>query len=54
MAQSNPFLVAYNHEIEGIFAKSVPRKVAMPCVVEYVKSVIFEFGYGEKKKGAEQ
>ena len=48
MAHSNPFLVVYDNETEGIFAISVPSKATKPWVVEYVKSVIYELGYGER------
>ena len=49
MAHSNPLLVVYDNGTEGIFAISVPSKATTPWVVEYVKSVIYELGYGEMK-----
>ena len=49
MAHANPFLVVYDNETEGVFAISVPSKATRPWVVEYVKSVIYELGYGEMK-----
>ena len=49
MAHANPFLVVYDNETEGVFAISVPSKATKPWVVEYVKSVIYELGYGEMK-----
>ena len=47
MAHANPFLVVYDNEREGVFAISVPGEATRPWVVEYVKSVIYELGYGE-------
>ena len=49
MAHAYPFLVVYDNETEGVFAISVPSKATRPWVVEYMKSVIYELGYGEIK-----
>ena len=48
-AHANPFLIVYDNETEGVFAISVPSKATKPWVVEYVKSIVYELGYGEMK-----
>ena len=40
-AHSNPFLIIYDNETEGVFAISVTSKATKPWVVEYVKSIIY-------------
>ena len=49
-AHENPFLVLYDNETEAIFAIAVSSKsTAKPWIVEYVKNIIHELGYGELK-----
>ena len=49
-AHENPFLVLYDNETEAIFAIAVSSKAtAKPWIVEYVKNVIYELGYGDLK-----
>ena len=48
-AHRNPFLVLYDNETEAIFATAVPSKQTKPWIVEYVKNIIYELGYGQVK-----
>ena len=48
-AHENPFLVLYDNETESIFAIAVHSKSTKPWIVEYVKNVLCELGYGEIK-----
>ena len=48
-AHENPFLVLYDNETESIFAIAVQSKSTKTWVVEYVKNVLHELGYGEVK-----
>ena len=45
----NPFLVLYDNETEAIFSIAVPSKAVKPWIVEFVKNVIHELGYGQLK-----
>ena len=48
-AHRNPFLVCYDNETEGIFTVAVASKSTKPWIVEWLKNVLYEFGYGQMK-----
>ena len=48
-AHGNPFLVLYDNETEAIFAIAAESKSTKPWIVEFVKGVLYEPGYGELK-----
>ena len=39
----------YDNETNSIFAIAVPSKEVKPWIVEHVKNVLYELGYGELK-----
>ena len=44
-----PLLVLYDHETEAIFAVAVASKATKPLIVEFVKNILYELGYGQLK-----
>ena len=48
-AHQNPFLILFDNATEAIFAVAVPSKATKPWIVEFVKSVLYELGYGQLK-----
>jgi hypothetical protein len=48
-AHRKPFLILYHNETEGIFAVAVASKATKPWIVEFVKNILYELGYGQLK-----
>ena len=48
-AHQNPFLVVYDNETESIFTVAVASKATKPWIIEFVKTVLYELGYGQLK-----
>ena len=45
-AHRNPFFVVYDNETEATFAAAVASKSTKPWIVEFVKNIVYELGYG--------
>ena len=48
-AHRSPFLVVYHNETEAIFAIAVASNSTKPWIVELVKSILYDLGYGQLK-----
>ena len=48
-AHRNPFLVLYDNETEAIFSVAVSSKAVKPWIVEFIKKILYELGYGQLK-----
>ena len=48
-AHRNPFLAVYDNEKEAIFAVAVASKSTKPWIIDFVKNILYELGYGQLK-----
>ena len=47
LAHRSPFLVVFDNETEAIFAVAVASKSTKPWIVEFVKKILYDLGYGQ-------